>query len=117
MDATIYFNSRCTKCRQTLALLEEAGARITVIEYLKTPLDAQALDRLLGQLGLAPEAIVRTGEDTYAELGLKGKTLSRDEWLALLAAHPILVERPIVVVGDRAVVARPPERVKALLGG
>ena len=109
---TIYHNPRCSKSRQALALV---GDGATVVKYLETPLDAAQLDALLGKLGLEPAAIVRTGEDRYAELGLKGRDLSRQAWLDLLAANPILIERPIVVVGDRAVVARPPERVRELL--
>ncbi len=109
---TIYHNPRCSKSRSALALLGD-GAR--VVRYLETPPTAVELDGLLLKLGLAPAAIVRTGEDRYAELGLKGRALSRQEWLEILAANPILIERPIVVVGDRAVIARPPERVRELI--
>lgn len=116
MRATIYHNPRCSKSRQALALLQEAGVEAEVVEYLKSTPSAADLDAVLTKLGLAPEAIVRTGEDRYAELGLKGKALSRAEWLDVLAANPILIERPIVVAGDRAVVGRPPEKVKELLG-
>lgn len=114
MNATIYHNPRCSKSRQALALLEEAGATAQVVEYLKTPPTVAELDGMLRKLEVEPAAIVRTGEDRYAELGLKGKSLSRAEWLEVLAANPILIERPIVIVGDRAVVGRPPERVKDL---
>lgn len=114
-DVTIYHNPRCSKSRQALALLEEAGAEPTVVKYLDTPPDAAAMDKLLSQLGLEPQALMRTGEDRYAELGLKGKQLTREEAIRVLVENPILIERPIVVKGDRAVVARPPERVRELL--
>jgi arsenate reductase len=115
MEATIYHNPRCSKSREALALLAEGGATARVVEYLKAPPTEAELDALLTKLGVEPAAIVRTGEDRYAELGLKGKDLSRAEWVKVLAANPILIERPIVVVGDRAVIGRPPERVKDLL--
>lgn len=114
-DVTIYLNPRCSKCRQALALLEGAGVTPTVVKYLETPPDAATLDTLLTRLGLEPGEVMRTGEDRYAELGLKGKALGREEGIRLLAENPILLERPIVVKGDRAVVARPPERVHELL--
>ncbi|HEY9721543.1 MAG TPA: arsenate reductase (glutaredoxin) [Oscillatoriaceae cyanobacterium] len=114
-DVTIYHNPRCSKSRQALALLEEAGVQPRVVRYLETPLSVVELDALLAKLELAPEAVMRTGEDEYKALGLKGKALSRAEGLKILAGHPVLLERPIVVRGDRAVVARPPERVRELL--
>lgn len=114
-DVTIYHNPRCSKSRQALALLEEGGQAPQVIKYLDAPPDAQTLDKLLTQLGLEPQEIMRTGEDRYAELGLKGQQLSRQAAIQVLVENPILIERPIVVVGDRAVVARPPERVRELL--
>lgn len=114
-DVTIYHNPRCSKSRQALALLEEAGVQPTVVKYLETPLDAAGLDALCKKLGLEPHELMRTGEDEYAELGFKQQTPSREEALKALAKHPILMERPVVVKGDRAVVARPPERVKDLM--
>jgi len=114
-DLTIYHNPRCSKSRQALALIEETGAKPTVVKYLETPPDAATLDRLLIQLGLEPQALMRTGEDRYAELGLKAKQLTRQQAIQVLVENPILIERPIVVKGDRAVVARPPERVQELL--
>jgi arsenate reductase len=112
-DVTIYHNPRCSKSRQALALLEERNP--TVVKYLDAPPDAATLDKLLTQLGLEPQQLMRTGEDRYAELGLATKQLSREEAIRVLVENPILIERPIVVVGDRAVVARPPERVQELL--
>lgn len=114
-DVTIYHNPRCSKSRQALQLLEAAGATHEVVKYLEAPLDAKGLDSLLTKLGLEPQDVMRTGEDTYKELGLKNKAMSREEGIQVLVDHPILLERPIVVKGDRAVVARPPERVQELL--
>lgn len=111
----IYHNPRCSKSRQALALLEEAGVEAKIVRYLETPPSVQELDRLLGLLGLQPREVMRTKDDLYEELGLAGKELSREEGLRLLAEHPALLERPIVVKGDKAVVARPPERVRDLL--
>ena len=116
MQATILYNPNCSKCRQALTLLEEAGAETTVVKYLQSPPSAAELDAILTKLGLEPAAIARKGEARFAELGLREKTLTRAEWLDMLVASPVLIERPIVIIGDRAVVGRPVERVKALLG-
>jgi arsenate reductase (glutaredoxin) len=108
---TIYHNPRCSKSRQTLALLEDKGVAPKIIEYLKTPPSAAELKRILKKLGLKPHDIVRKGEAVYAELGLKDRDVSHDELLALMVENPILIERPIVVAGDHAAIGRPPEAV------
>lgn len=113
---TIYHNPRCSKSRQALALLEQAGTTPEVVKYLETPPTPAELDALLRKLGLDPRALLRTGEDRYAELGLADRELDREALIRIMADNPILIERPIVVVGDRAVVARPPERATELLG-
>lgn len=110
----IYHNPRCSKSRSALALLEERGCSPTVIEYLKTPPTPAQLATLLRQLGMAPGALVRKGEEIY-KTHFQGRALSDDQWIAALAEHPILIERPIVVRGNRAVVGRPPEQVLTLL--
>jgi arsenate reductase len=112
---TIYHNPRCSKSRQTLALLEEKGVAPKVVEYLKAPPSAAELKRILKKLGLKAHDIVRKGEAVYAEVGLKDRDVSDDELLALMAENPILIERPIVVAGDRAAIGRPPENVLAIL--
>ena len=112
--ATIYHNPKCSKSRGALALLEQRGVDATVIEYLKTPPTAAELAALVAKLGIAPEQLVRKGEDVYKQ-HYAGKTLSAEEWIAAMVRHPILIERPIVVVGDRAVLGRPPENVERLL--
>lgn len=114
-DVTIYHNPRCSKSRQALSLLEQAGVKPQVVRYLESPLDEAALDVLCRRLGMEPHELMRSGEDEFAALGFKGRTPSREEGLKALAEHPILMERPVVVKGDQAVVARPPERVNELL--
>lgn len=110
----IYYNPRCSKCRATLALIEERGHNTEVIEYLKTPPTREELRTLLHKLGRQPLDIVRKGEDVYRELYAL-RALTAEDWLDALVEHPILIERPIVVRGDKAVVARPPEKALDLL--
>lgn len=107
---TIYHNPRCSKSRQALELLTERGIEPEVVEYLKTPLTEAELKALLGKLGLRPGELLRTSEEVFKEK-YKGKYLSDDQCLKALVEDPILMERPIVVKGERAVVGRPPERV------
>lgn len=114
-EITIYHNPRCSKSREALALLEARGLSPRVVKYLEAPLDVPALDALTRKLGLAPDALMRRGEDEYAELGLKGRELSRQEALEVLAAHPRLIERPIIETAERAVIGRPPERALEIL--
>src|SRR6185437_5744112 len=112
---TIYHNPKCTKSRATLALLKESGVEPTVVEYLKTPPTAAELKAIVAKLGIKPEALVRQGEDLFKSK-YAGKTLTDAQWIEALVKHPILIERPIVVSGARAVIGRPPENVNALLG-
>lgn len=111
---TIYHNPRCGKSRMALALLEERGIAPRVVEYLKTPLDAQALTTLVKQLGIPAEQLIRKGEDVFKE-HYAGKSLSEKQWIQALVDHPILMERPVVVRGARAVIGRPPEKALELL--
>ena len=113
MTVTIYHNPRCSKSRGALALLREHGIEPEIVEYLKTPLDRDALAALLALLGCRPRDVMRSKEAAYREHAVA--LLGDDEQLAALAEHPILLERPIVVAGARAVVGRPPERVLDLL--
>jgi len=106
----MYHNPRCSKSRATLALLEERGVKPDIIEYLKTPPSESELDRILTMLGKEPVELMRKGEAEYKE-HIQGKTLSRAEAIALMAAYPKLIERPIVVHGDQAAIGRPPESV------
>ncbi len=110
----IYHNPRCSKSRTTLALLQEHGIEPEVVLYLETPPDEATLRCLLQRLGKSAKDIVRKGEDEYKTLGLSADTADEDVLVAMLR-HPKLIERPIVVRGDRAVLGRPPENVLALL--
>jgi arsenate reductase len=113
-DVTVWFNARCSKCRTTQGILEEHGVNADYVRYLESAPTRAELERVLGMLGTDdPMAIVRTGEERWKELGLQGA--GRDAILDALAANPILIERPIVIRGDKAVVARPPEKVLDLL--
>lgn len=111
---TIYHNPRCSKSRKTLALLQEHGIEPTVVEYLKNSPDKSELEIITRKLGVKPEKIVRRGEDSFKQ-NFAGKSLNDDEWLEALAEYPILIERPIVVKGDKAVIGRPPENVLDLV--
>ncbi len=116
MSATvIYHNPRCSKSRQTLELLHEHGVDAEVIEYLKTPPDAETLKRILDLLGLQPRELMRTNEDEYRELGLDDATLSREELIAAMIKYPKLIQRPIVIRGNKAALGRPPEDVLGIL--
>ena len=110
----IYHNPRCSKSRQSLALLRENGEEPEVIEYLKTSLDEVALRDLFVKLGLEAHEVVRTKEEPYEQLALSPDS-SEEEVIAAIVKYPILMERPIVVKGDSAVIGRPPENVRELL--
>jgi arsenate reductase (glutaredoxin) len=110
----IYHNPRCGKSRNALSILLEYNSDIQVIEYLKSSPTESELRDLLKKLAMKPEDIVRKGEAIYKEK-YKGKQMSDDEWIAALLENPLLMERPIIVKGDKAIIARPPERVKELL--
>ena len=110
----LYHNPRCRKSRETLELLTENGQEPEVILYLQTPPTRKELQALLRKLQIPAESLLRKGEAIYKE-HFKGKNLSEEEWIEAMVEHPILIERPIVVQGDRAVIGRPPERVLELL--
>lgn len=112
---TIYHNPRCTKSREALALLEASGVPLTVVRYLDTPPDAGTVSTLLGKLGMTARGLLRSKEEEFTALGLDNPSVDEATLVAALVAHPRLMERPVVVHGDRAVIARPPERVLELL--
>jgi len=112
---TIYHNPRCSKSRASLEMLEAKGVNPTIIKYLDTPPNKAELTEILDKLGLQAEQIVRKGEALFSELGLKGKALSNEEWIDVLAQNPKLIERPIVVNGSKAAIGRPIERVIDIL--
>jgi arsenate reductase len=114
-EATVWFNPSCSKCRTVHGLLEERGVAADYVRYLDdTPARAE-IERVLKMVGSDdPRSIMRTGEAIYKELALANA--DRNTLLDAMVKHPILIERPIVIVGDRAVVARPPELALDLLG-
>ncbi|MEE1925938.1 arsenate reductase (glutaredoxin) [Pseudomonas sp. 148P] len=114
-DLTLYHNPRCSKSRGALELLEERGLNPDVVRYLETPPDAATLKALLGKLGIGARQLLRTGEDEYKDLDLANPTLGDDQLIAAMVAHPKLIERPILVAGDKAVIGRPPEKVLEIL--
>jgi len=111
---TLYHNPRCSKSRAALALLEERGLTLRIVEYLKTPPSAAELAALVKKLGIAAEQLVRKSEEIYKSR-YAGRRLSEAEWIEAMAEHPILIERPIAVKGSKAVIGRPPEAVIGLL--
>lgn len=112
---TIYHNPRCTKSRQTLQLIRDAGVEPEIVEYLKSPPTTAEIDAILKKLKLEPLEAMRRKEAVYSELGLSSDT-SREDAISAMAENPILIERPIVVRGRQAVIGRPPENVNDLLG-
>lgn len=110
----IYHNPRCSKSRQTLQLINDAGAEVEIIEYLKDIPTAEELKTILMQLNLSPKDILRKGEAVYKEK-FKNSDFNDDEWLKVMIEYPKLIERPIVVKGNKAVLGRPPENVLDLI--
>ena len=111
----IYYNPKCGTCRKVLEAIKSRGIEPEVVEYLKDAPSPGELDSILKMAGLEPEGIVRKKEGLYSELKLGEKKLSRSEWLKTLSRNPILIERPIVVKGNKAMVARPPEKIAEFL--
>lgn len=114
-EVTIYHNPRCSKSRETLKLLEDHGITPTVIEYLKTPPDAVTLKTILTKLGITANELMRTKEALYKELDIANQGLNEEQLISVMIEHPKLIERPIVVNGDKAAIGRPPEQVLAIL--
>ncbi len=110
----IYHNTRCSKSRQTLQLLQAKTSEIEVVEYLRQAPTEDELRDIIKKLNIRPEQLLRKGEKLFKE-EFSGKTYSDDEWIRILAQHPLLIERPIVVNGNKAVIGRPPEQVLDIL--
>lgn len=113
---TIYHNPRCSKSRATLEILEESGVPLRIVRYLENPPDVSELKRIVSMLGISPAELLRRGEAVFRE-EYAGRELDDAGWLAAMAAHPILIQRPIVVGEKAAVIGRPPEKVRELLPG
>jgi arsenate reductase len=112
----LWHNPRCSKSRAAKAILDDRGVDYAERRYLEDPPDTATLDRVLTTLGREPWDITRMGEDRAKELGLAKRPHDRAEWIALLVANPILIERPVLITDDgRAVVGRPPEAVTTLI--
>ena len=114
-EVTIYHNPRCSKSRQTLALLNNRGLSLHVVHYLDSPPTPATLQRLLALLKMRPRQLMRMQEAPYEELHLDDPALSDDELIAAMASHPVLIERPIVEANGQAAIGRPPENVLAIL--
>ncbi|HST11599.1 MAG TPA: arsenate reductase (glutaredoxin) [Terriglobales bacterium] len=114
-EVTIYQKPTCSTCRQAVQLLQESGKPFTAINYYEKPFTKAQLRNLLKKAGLSPKDILRTKEELYKELALAKKDLSDDEWLDVLIAHPDLIQRPIVEMGEKVILARPAESLKRIL--
>ena len=115
MGALIYHNSKCSKSRATLAILEEKGIDFEVINYLENPPTAEQLTELIGELGIDARALMRKGETEYRQYSLSDITLTEDELIESMIANPILIERPIVRTDNGVAIGRPPENVLAII--
>jgi arsenate reductase len=115
MSLRIYHNPRCSKSRQTLALLQEHGHTPEIVEYLTSPPTAGELAVVLGMLGMAPRDVMRKGEAVFKELNLSDDSLTDEQLIDAMVANPILIERPIVITASKAAIGRPPESVLDIL--
>jgi len=115
MTSTLLHNPRCSKSRQALQLLEENQVSFEQRKYLEDPLSETELVQLLDQLQLTARQLLRTGEDIYKELQLSDTSLTEEQLIAAIAAHPKLMERPVFIKGDKAVIGRPPEQVLEII--
>jgi arsenate reductase len=113
--ATIYHNPRCSKSRQTLELITNKGIDPEIVLYLETPLDAQAIAGLLKKLNITARQLLRKGEQAYKEQNLADSSLSENQLIEAMVKFPKLIERPIVVVANKAIIGRPPEQVLEIL--
>ncbi len=114
-EVRIYLNPKCTKCRLSMQLLDEKGVKVDVVEYLDQPPSAAELNEILKLLALEPRQLMRQHEAPFKELNLGDESLSRDELIQAMVENPILIERPIVIHGNKAVIGRPPEKILDIL--
>lgn len=114
-EVTIYHNPRCSKSRQTLELLQQKNLSLTVVKYLETPPPQAELEKILTKLGKEPRQVMRKNEKEYKENNMNNESLSRKELIALMHEFPKVIERPIVVCGNKAAIGRPPESVLDIL--
>ncbi|HET9529309.1 MAG TPA: arsenate reductase (glutaredoxin) [Blastocatellia bacterium] len=114
-EIKVYQKPTCSKCRETIGILREEGVSFESINYYERPLGADQLRSLIAKLGLSPRDLLRKGEKVYKELEIGSRELTDDQIIELMVEHPDLLQRPIVVRGEKAVLGRPPENVKELL--
>ena len=114
-EIRIFHNPRCSKCRLTMEILNDKGINASVVKYLETPPDSQELSSVLEMLGLEPRELMRKHETPYTENDLDNPDLSREQLIQAMIDNPILIERPIVINGDKATIGRPPEKVLDIL--
>ncbi len=115
MSVTIFHNPRCSKSRQTLSLIQEKNIDINIIEYLKTPPDISQLKQILKKLGYEPRQLMRKSEQIYKDLDLGNENKTAEDLIIAMTQNPILIERPIVLSGEKAAIGRPPESVLNIL--
>jgi arsenate reductase (glutaredoxin) len=115
MSVILYHNTKCSKSCQTLDLLRERGIMPDIIEYLKSPPNAEKLQEILNLLDLMPRDLMRMKEDVYAKFGLDDPSLSKAELIDFMVKYPILIERPILLANGKAAIGRPPEKVLEIL--
>lgn len=111
----IFYNPRCSKCRLTMEILSDNGANTSVVEYLKTPPGSDELSKILDMLAIEPRELMRKHEAPYKENNLDNVDLSREQLIQAMLDNPILIERPIVIHGNKAIIGRPPEKVLDIL--
>ena len=111
----IFHNPRCSKSRQTKEILENQGVDANIVEYLKTPPTTAELEKILDMLGLEPRELMRKNESVYKENNLGDDSLTREQLIQAMVDNPILIERPIVIKGNKAAIGRPPEKVLEIL--
>lgn len=114
-EIRIFHNPRCSKSRQTMDILTNQDVNISIVEYLKTPPNSAELNEVLDLLGMEPRDLMRKHEKPYKENDLDNPDLSRDQLVQAMIDNPILIERPIVIKGNKAVIGRPPEKVLDIL--
>ena len=112
---TIFHNPRCSKSRQTLQILKDNECDTEIILYLKAAVDQSVLESIIKKLSLSPRELLRKGEQEFKDNNLKNKNLSDQEIIDFMVKHPKLIERPIVIKGDKAILGRPPENVLELI--
>ena len=115
MNTIIYHNPRCSKSRQTLQLLHDNNIEPEIVEYLQTPPNHQQLDSILRGLNMEPRELMRKNEEEYKTNNVSDESLTRDQLIEIMIANPRLIERPIVIIGDKVAVGRPPEAVLEIL--